>query len=76
MNGSLSNTERAEVIAEALPYIKKYVGKTVVIKYGGAAMASDKRRMPSLRMGRILLQRPRDADASILSCRAIPAELV
>ena len=41
MNGSLSNTERAEVIAEALPYIKKYVGKTVVIKYGGAAMASE-----------------------------------
>ena len=41
MNGSISNTERAEVIAEALPYIKKYVGKTVVIKYGGAAMIND-----------------------------------
>ena len=41
MNGSLSNMERAEVIAEALPYIKKYVGKTVVIKYGGAAMANE-----------------------------------
>lgn len=41
MNGSISNTERAEVIAEALPYIKKYVGKTVVIKYGGAAMINE-----------------------------------
>ena len=41
MNGSLSNMERAEVIAEALPYIKKYVGKIVVVKYGGAAMANE-----------------------------------
>jgi acetylglutamate kinase len=30
--------ERAEVLTAALPYIKKYSGKTVVVKYGGNAM--------------------------------------
>ncbi len=30
----------AEVMAEAAPYIKKYMGKTIVVKYGGAAMTS------------------------------------
>ena len=33
-----SNAERAEVLTAALPYIKKYSGKVVVIKYGGNAM--------------------------------------
>ena len=33
-----SNAERAEVLTQALPYIKRYVGKTVVVKYGGNAM--------------------------------------
>jgi acetylglutamate kinase len=30
--------EKAEVLVEALPYIKDFYGKRVVIKYGGAAM--------------------------------------
>ncbi len=30
--------ERAQVLIEALPYIQRFTGKTVVIKYGGAAM--------------------------------------
>ena len=30
--------EKAQILTEALPYIKEYHGKTVVIKYGGAAM--------------------------------------
>ena len=30
--------ERAEILAEALPYIRKYAGATIVIKYGGNAM--------------------------------------
>lgn len=34
-------TQRAAVLSEALPYIKKFYGKTIVIKYGGAAMADD-----------------------------------
>ena len=33
--------DRAQVLAEALPYIQKYTGKTVVVKYGGNAMISD-----------------------------------
>ena len=31
-------TDKAEVLIEALPYIRDFEGKTVVIKYGGAAM--------------------------------------
>ncbi len=33
---------KAQVLAEALPYIKRFHGKTVVIKYGGNAMTDDK----------------------------------
>ena len=36
-----SNAQRAEVLTQALPHIKKYTGKTVVIKYGGNAMVND-----------------------------------
>ncbi len=35
-----SHIERAQVLAEALPYIQNYSGKTVVVKYGGNAMVS------------------------------------
>jgi len=38
MKDSLSKLEQAVVISEALPYIQRYHGKTIVIKYGGAAM--------------------------------------
>ena len=41
MNHALSNSERAEVLVQALPYIQKYYGQTVVIKYGGNAMTSE-----------------------------------
>lgn len=34
-------SQRAEILVNALPYIQKYRGKTVVIKYGGNAMISD-----------------------------------
>src|SRR2546425_2465514 len=34
----MSEFRRAEVLLEALPYIREFRGKTVVIKYGGAAM--------------------------------------
>ena len=36
--------DRATVLAEALPYIQKYAGKTVVVKYGGNAMISEELR--------------------------------
>ena len=41
MKTELSNMERAEVLTQALPYIKKYSGKIVVIKYGGNAMVNE-----------------------------------
>ena len=34
--------EKAKILTEALPYIKKFRGKTVVIKYGGSAMKNPK----------------------------------
>src|SRR4030043_1056488 len=33
--------EKAEVLIEALPYIRRFYRKTMVIKYGGAAMAEE-----------------------------------
>ena len=33
--------QRAEVLIEALPYIREFAGATIVIKYGGAAMSDD-----------------------------------
>ncbi len=38
---TISNKDRAGILVEALPYIKKYTGKIVVIKYGGNAMTSE-----------------------------------
>ena len=37
----LNHSDRAQVLVEALPYIQRYYGKTVVIKYGGNAMISE-----------------------------------
>ncbi len=37
----LNNAERAEVLTQALPYIQKYTGKIVVVKYGGNAMINE-----------------------------------
>ena len=33
--------DKAEVLIEALPYMRRFVGKTIVIKYGGNAMIDD-----------------------------------
>ena len=41
MENHFSNRERAEVLTRALPYIKQYSGKIVVVKYGGNAMVSE-----------------------------------
>ncbi|MGI6264979.1 MAG: acetylglutamate kinase [Acutalibacteraceae bacterium] len=40
-NSEFSNAQRAEVLTQALPYIKRYNGKIVVVKYGGNAMIND-----------------------------------
>ena len=41
MQNEFSNSERAEMLTAALPYIKKYSGKVVVVKYGGNAMVNE-----------------------------------
>ena len=41
MEMNFSNAQRAEVLTAALPYIKQYSGKIVVIKYGGNAMVNE-----------------------------------
>ncbi|MFY9586134.1 MAG: acetylglutamate kinase [Actinomycetota bacterium] len=43
---TMTATEKARILMEALPYIKRYHGRTVVVKYGGAAMDD-----PALREG-------------------------
>ena len=37
----ISDNDRAQVLAQALPYIQKYAGKTIVVKYGGNAMINE-----------------------------------
>ncbi len=39
---NVTNADRARVLVHALPYIQKYNGKIVVIKYGGNAMINEK----------------------------------
>ena len=41
MIADFSNAERAEVLVQALPYIRRYTGKVVVVKYGGNAMVNE-----------------------------------
>ena len=44
MENNFSNSQRAEVITQALPHIKRYTGKIVVVKYGGDAMVDEEIR--------------------------------
>ena len=41
MQTEFTNAQRAQVLTQALPFIKRYVGKIVVVKYGGNAMIND-----------------------------------
>jgi hypothetical protein len=43
-----SATERASVLAQALPFLRRYAGATIVVKYGGHAMAKST-RAPAVR---------------------------
>ena len=38
---SVTNAQKAQILMNALPYIKKYSGKIVVVKYGGNAMVNE-----------------------------------
>jgi acetylglutamate kinase len=60
----LSNTDRAEVLAHALPYIQRFQSKTVVIKYGGNAMINEDLKAAVIR------------DIILLSCVGIRVVLV
>ena len=39
---NITNADRARILVHALPYIRKYTGKIIVVKYGGSAMQSEK----------------------------------
>ena len=41
MSLNITNAQRAEILTQALPYIRKYYNKVVVIKYGGNAMINE-----------------------------------
>ncbi|MBO5009236.1 MAG: acetylglutamate kinase [Clostridia bacterium] len=41
MSTNFSNAQRAEVLTQALPYIKKFSGEIIVVKYGGNAMINE-----------------------------------
>ncbi|MBP3637224.1 MAG: acetylglutamate kinase [Clostridia bacterium] len=41
MTKEFNNSQRAQVLVEALPYVQKYNGKIVVVKYGGNAMINE-----------------------------------
>ena len=45
-NGQASSSLKAQILAEALPYIQKFHDKTIVVKYGGNAMTD-----PGLKAG-------------------------
>ena len=42
MQYEITNSERAEILVQALPYIKRYTDRVVVVKYGGNAMINSK----------------------------------
>ena len=41
MDKHFSNAQRAEVLTQALPYVRNYNGKVLVVKYGGNAMINE-----------------------------------
>ncbi len=60
----LDKKEQAEVLLEAMPYIKKYQDKILVIKYGGNAMTNDDLKLSVMR------------DLAMLRCVGIKVVLV
>ena len=53
MSLEITNAQRAEILTQALPYIQKYYGKVVVVKYGGNAMINEE--LKNAVMGDIVL---------------------
>lgn len=50
---NLTNAQRAEILIQALPYIRRYNNKIIVIKYGGSAMINEE--LKTAVMGDIVL---------------------
>ena len=46
MSGTADTPRRVEILLEALPYIREFRGKSIVIKYGGSAMESTELKAP------------------------------
>ncbi|XVF63378.1 hypothetical protein PTKIN_Ptkin09bG0082800 [Pterospermum kingtungense] len=66
-SSSSSNSDhqlRVQILSESLPYIQKFRGKTIVVKYGGAAMKSDELKASVVR------------DLVLLSCVGLRPVLV
>ena len=42
LNTARRRREKARILAEALPYIQRFHGKTIVVKYGGNAMTDER----------------------------------
>lgn len=59
-----SDLERVKILSEALPYLQKFRGRTIVVKYGGAAMKDE-----SLKVGVI-------NDLVLLACVGVKPVLV
>jgi acetylglutamate kinase len=49
MNGLQTEILKAEVLIEAIPYIRNFAGTVVVVKYGGSAMVDENRRTEVVR---------------------------
>ncbi len=45
----IENSVKAQVLADALPYIQRYSGKIIVVKYGGNAMTCDELKQAVMR---------------------------
>ena len=39
---AITAAHKAKILGEALPYIQRFHGRTIVVKYGGNAMTDDK----------------------------------
>ena len=66
----LTNMQRADVLTQALPYIKKYYNKIIVVKYGGNAMINED--LKEAVMGDIVLARCRNLDGDVGICCGYP----
>ena len=46
---NISNQEKADILVQALPYIQRYNGKILVVKFGGNAMTSVEQKISTMR---------------------------